>query len=264
MVYERAGGHGGPSRNHGVGFLLLLDHLSASPITPMPTGQMGSPCPATFEQNWLWPLSRAWEGCQPPAAPGGSTEADTAPAPPGTEFQLSLNPPSALHRAVSCASRPFTSLTGASGTRSHRQLSPGSVPASNAFKPKQGNRVASPALDLSWLESPHLPLSRTHTGSSFITMAHLGFAKQRESPSYAHPLGPPILHPCPKRDLLDLQGWCTTRARNMAPLSPALGGLPSPPQLGPSRNTSWRDLVFAPTSGCSGEDPGMCVLSSLI
>lgn len=53
------------------------------------------------------------------------------------------------------------------------------------------------------------------------------------------------------------------------PPSAALGGPPSLPQgrrsLGPSTNTSWRDLLgFAPLSSCNSENPGMCVLGNLI
>lgn len=149
-VSSRAGA-GGRSRNPSIGFLLLLDRLSASPVAPTPAGQLGSPCPVTGAQNWPWPQSRAWEGRQPPAAPGRSgnplrltrLQPHLAPVPTSAEASICPAPCGLLWQpALSSGAH----IRGAAGTRSHRQLSPGSVTASNVLKLKQGKPVASPPL----------------------------------------------------------------------------------------------------------------------
>lgn len=97
----------GTQRRHSKGFLRLFAQLPASHIASM--------SPASWGQLVLLHINRI--GPCPCPGPGrdanllllprDSLQADLAPAPPGTEFWLSLNFSICLHHILPCASRPF-------------------------------------------------------------------------------------------------------------------------------------------------------------
>jgi hypothetical protein len=41
-------------------------------LSPQPLSRLGSPCPVTFQQNWAWCPTRAWEGRQARAGSPGN------------------------------------------------------------------------------------------------------------------------------------------------------------------------------------------------
>lgn len=137
-----------PEPRHGL-FLLPFAHPLASPLTLTPAGQLESPCPDIFQQNWPWPLSRAWEGRQPQGTPWGFSAGCRGSGPAWRCIpafaESSICP--ATRSPVPAMPSPGVTRTELQGLAVWVAFSPASITASDVLTLNQGNAGPGSAAD---------------------------------------------------------------------------------------------------------------------